>query len=336
MAPGFNLVQHTLLAEMLPAAAACALMLVIGGLFSGVLQARNAYLGPVLARGVFNIGVVVFLFVSNSSGAATAAARGLIAGGLLQLLWQIAALWRRGWRPAVPQFTHVHLGSAVAAGLPVVLALFLVNMLALAVQRAIGSNLEEGSLAAVNYAQRTLSIVSFLSLSIGTVSLTHLSSAVAQDATGGVARAAVGRHLSGMAWLMVPLSMWLAAVAPPLIAVLFQRGAYTPDSARLTSECLRWFAASSVPGGLVIILHRAGSAWNKNWMVASSSAVLSVVTMGMTFVLLPRGATALPIALLCGNVTGFLAHAWLMRKILGLHVLAGAMQITMVSVLRAA
>ena len=335
MAPGFSDVQHHALANMLPAAAACALLLIIGGFFSGVLQARDSYLGPVLGRGAFNIGVVTML-VAASTNSAAAAARGLVVGGILQLLLQIAVLWRSGWRPAIPRFTHVHLGSAAAAGLPGVLALFVVNVLAVAIQRAIGSHLDEGSLAAVNYAQRTLSVASFLSLSISTVSLTRLSSAVSQDPTGVVARAAVERHLSAMAWLMAPLSIWLALAAPALTAALFQRGAYTPDSARLTADCLRWFAASLVPAGLLQILNRAGSAWNKNWSIALSSGVLAAATIIATLGFLSLGAKALAIAVFCGSVAGLVVQAWLMRSVLGTQVLSRAMSATGTSALRAA
>ena len=334
MAPGFNDFQHRMLANMLPEAAACALLLIVGGFFSGVLQARDSYLGPVLGRGAFNIGIVTMLVVS-SADSATAAARGLVVGGLLQVLLQMVVLWRSGWRPAVPKFTHLHLGSAAAAGLPGVLALFVVNVLAVAIQRAIGSNLDEGSLAAVNYAQRTLSVVSFLSLSIGTVSLTRLSSAVTQDATGAVARAAVERHLSATAWLTVPLSIWLAVVAPILTAVLFQRGAYTPDSAQLTAECLQWFAASQVPGGLFQILTRAGSAWDKNWSIALSSGMLAAATIIATLAFLPLGAKALAIALFCGSVAGLVAQVWLMRIVLGTQVLVRTLSATSTSALRA-
>jgi len=328
MAPGFSGVQHALLADLVPAGAACAALLMIGGLFGGVLQAREAYLGPIVARGAFNVGIVVVLVMSARDGTVQAAARGLLLGGILQALVQLVALLRLGWRPAVPRFTHLHLGSAVASGFPIVLGLFLVNVVALAVQRAIGSHLEEGSLAAVNYAQRTLSVVSFLSLSIGTVSLTRLSTAVTQDPTGEAARAAVAKHLAGMVWLIVPLSVWLVVAAPPLVALLFQRGAYTGESAALTAECLRWFATALVPGGLLAILHRAGSAWHRNWLVAASSAGLAVTTMGVTLIFLPVGATALPIALLCGNVVGAALHAWLMRDLVGLEVIIGTLRLT--------
>jgi putative peptidoglycan lipid II flippase len=329
MAPGFNAVQHALLADMVPAGALCAALLVIGSLFGGVLQARGAFLGPVLGRGVFNLGLVAVLYgTARTAGTARAAALGLLAGGVLQLLLQVGALWRTGWRPTMPRFAHLHLSQAVTGGVPTVLGLFLVNVLALAVQRAIGSNLAEGSLAAINYAQRTLTVVSFLSLSIGTVSLTGLSTAVARDPAGAEARAAVTRHLAGIAWLIVPLSLWLAVEAPPVIALLFQRGAFTPDAIALTAECLRWFAASLVPGSLLMILHRAGSAWNRNWLVTWSSATLALATMGVTWFTLPLGATALPIALLCGNLAGLLAQAWLMRQILGPRVVLEALGAT--------
>jgi putative peptidoglycan lipid II flippase len=335
MAPGFNDVQHALLTGMLPAGAACALLLVIGGLFAGVLQARDAYLGPILGRGAFNLGVLGMLMLAAPGREIGAASQGLIAGGLLQLLLQITALWRSGWRPRLPRFTHLHMADALASSLPVVIGLFMVNVLAVAVQRAIGSNLEEGSLSAVNYAQRTLSVVSFLSLSIGTVSLTRLSAAVAKDSTGAEARRAVARHLSGMAWVMVPLSLWLAVVAAPLVVVLFQRGAYSEESARLTAECLRWFAASLLPGGLLAILHRASSAWDRNWQVAVSSVALSLAVMAVTFLLLPRGATALPIALLCGTVAGLFTQAWLMRQLIGLETLTTAIRASGLSAIRA-
>jgi len=84
-----------------------------------------------------------------------------------------------------------------------------------------------------------------------------------------------------------------------------------------------------------MILQRAAAAWDRHWLVTYGSAVLAVSTIVITVLILPLGAMALPIALLCGNTAGLIAHAWLMRRLGGNRLFLEATNTTMVCGLRA-
>jgi putative peptidoglycan lipid II flippase len=137
-------------------------------------------------------------------------------------------------------------------------------------------------------------------------------------------------------WLVVPLSFWLVVAAFPVIALLFRRGAYTTESMVLTAECLRWFAIALIPGSLLMILQRAGSAWHRNWLVAFSSFGLALTSSVMTFVLLPAGSVALPIAVLAGNAVAVVIQAWLLHGFVGRQVLQETLRTAWTSAFRSA
>jgi putative peptidoglycan lipid II flippase len=300
---------------------ACALLLMTGAM-AGVLQAGAAYNAPVFGRAALSLVTAGALVGGTRALGVRAGGLGLLCGAAAQLLWLGEALRRGGWRPRPPRLNHPALARAVAAGLPTLLALLLTNILMGGAQRFIASGLPEGGFAALNYAQRAVNLVSGFTMAIATVALTELSVEFHATGIGARMQRIIRDGLDTGLFIVIPLSVLLVLLSEPLIALLFQRGQYPPESLDLTAQCLRWLAASIAPGLVVAILHRACPACGRPWRATAVSLLWVAVTILTTVWLLPAmGAVALAAGFTLGMTAAAVGSVIALRDLLAATVL---------------
>lgn len=318
IAPGFTATQSMLLADLLRLAIPSVLLITLAGILAGVLQARAEYYTPTFGRACLSLGVVATLALCAGSLGVQAGSIGLIIGATIQFLLLVGALFYQGWHPQFPHWRHPELRVALAAGLPTLLALVLSNILMTGGQRAFASSLPEGSLAAVNYAQRVLNLVTTLTMSLATVSLTELSAQYSAEGIADETRVLLKGSLESGIFLLTPLSFLLFICSEPIITLIFLRGEYNIQSLALTVSCLRWFSLTIIPGMLLAVLLRAYPAFRKPWHVAFISFIWMVATLTATVILLPwLGAMSLPAAYTFGTTVACIASVVGLWKMLG-------------------
>jgi putative peptidoglycan lipid II flippase len=208
------------------------------GVLTGVLYAQHRFLLPAFSVAVYNAGVIVGVLLLSSTLGITAAALGLVLGALGQLLLVgsgLRSFWRR-FRPRIdlhdPFVRRVLvLAGPVAAGM-------LVTVVGYAIDRNLASRLEAGSLSAMQYATTLLQFpVGMVGLAASYAILPTLS----RFAPGGQAedpqryRESLLFGMRLVLLLMLPLLAGLVALAKPTVAVLFERGAFTPQDTALTA-----------------------------------------------------------------------------------------------------
>lgn len=220
------------------------LLISLAALLSGVLNALGRFVAAAAAPVLLN---VLFL---GAIGAAVAAGWpvGLalawtvpVAGAAqLALVWWAAA--KAGYRllPRRPRLTPELRRLAIVAA-PAVLAggVVQVNLL---VGRQVASHFE-GAIAWLSYADRLYQLpLGVVGIAVGVVLLPELSRRLQSgDARGG--RDALSRAGEmGMA-LTVPASVALVAIPLPIVAVLFERGAFGAEDARATALAVAVYGA---------------------------------------------------------------------------------------------
>ncbi|MGH7517715.1 MAG: lipid II flippase MurJ [Gemmatimonadales bacterium] len=218
----------------------------------------------------------------------------------------------------MPRWWHPELVRALNLALPTLIALVLTNLVMGGVQRLVASGLEPGGLAAVNYAQRAVSLISGVTVSVATVSVTELSMRAATDASWQPTIDLLGRTLQASLYLLVPLAALVILVSDPLVTLLFVRGEYTAESASTTSACLRWLALSVAPSVIPAVLHRACSVFDRPWRVPLISLLWTASTVGATALLLqPLGAASLTAGHAVGIAAATLFSALAVREFVG-------------------
>jgi putative peptidoglycan lipid II flippase len=322
IAPDFSARQRGYLEELIQWGTPSAIVILVSGLIAGVLQAHEDYYSPAFGRAVFSLGVALPLLLGSQQWGILAGGIGLFVGSVGQFLWIFIGLLRLGWRPVRPRWWHASMPSALAMGLPALLALVLINILMGGAQRWLASGLPEGSFAAINYAQRAIGLVTSFSLALATVSLTDLSLRYNENKSEESSRSILKTSLEGGVFLVTPLSVLFFLLSQPLIAVLFQRGQYTEESMWLTIFCLRWFLLSVIPGMVVAVLHRACAAFHQPWWAVVISAVWTAATLLFTIVFLGVwGATAVPAGYAIGTLFAAFTGFFILRRFIGSEVM---------------
>lgn len=213
----------------------------------GVLNTTGHFTAPAVAPVLLNIAMIgatlalwrplTNLGVHPIYGLAA----GVIAGGLVQLLLQYPPLISRGYRPRL-RFEPRHPGVTRTLKLmaPAIfgLALYQINVI---LARLLASFLPDGTVTYLYYAQRLIEFpMGIFAVAVATAAMPRLS----RHATAGElseVRTVFADSLRLTNFIVIPAMVGLLAIGEPIIAVLFERGRFTPEMTVLTGEALAGF-----------------------------------------------------------------------------------------------
>ena len=210
------------------------------GLCMGILNALDHFFAPAFAPCLLNIGFISFALIGwhFELNVAYALAWGVLASGLGQWLFQQPYLrrlgfsWRGPWRwldPAVLRMGRLMLPSVFGS------AVYQVNLL---LGTLLASFLPVGSISYLYYADRLVQFpLGVFGLAVSTAALPSLSRLCAEgkpDEFMSVIRSSLRLSLT----ISLPAMAGLIALAGPLIALLFGRGAFGAQATQATSAAL--------------------------------------------------------------------------------------------------
>lgn len=205
-------------------------------LLSGVLNATGRFAAAAAAPVLLNVAMCVMMTVAYKSGmdVGWALIWAVPVGGLAQLALVWTAASRAGYRliPRRPRLTPELKRLAIIAA-PAALAggVVQINLL---VGRQVASFFD-GSIQYLNLADRLYQLpLGVVAIAIGVVLLPELSRRLqAGDSLAG--RDAMNRAGEFALLLTLPAAVALIVIPEPLVAVLFQRGRFTPEDAAATA-----------------------------------------------------------------------------------------------------
>lgn len=223
-----------------------------------LLNAHNRFALPAFTPVLLNmtlIGAAVIALTGRFQTPVTEIlAWGVLAAGVVQLLFQVPALTRLKLLPK-PSYAHQHSGVRQVGKLlvPAVLAASVGQINAL-VNTILASTLITGSISWLYYADRLLELpIGLVAVALGTVMLPHLSRMAATEQLDHFARTLDwGVNLGLM--LSLPAAVALYILAQPLLATLFMsfdNGAMTTHDVRMASYALQMFAVA-LPGFVLV------------------------------------------------------------------------------------
>jgi putative peptidoglycan lipid II flippase len=227
-----------LLRIMLPAV----LFLGAAGVVQAALQARGRFAFAALSAAGFNAGIIAAGLTLGPRLGPPALALGVVVGAALQL----AILWpglrdtfspRGGWLLR-PDWRHPAVGRALRLYAPVAAGLVL-SQVGIVIDRYLAWTTGEGSIALMRTA------TTLVQLPLGLVA-TALSFAVlpslSRAADDAEFRRTLGFGLRLALLLMIPTTLGLVLLREPVLRLLFERGAFTPQDTALTGQAFAWYA----------------------------------------------------------------------------------------------
>ncbi len=216
------------------------LLICVVALLSGVLNGLDRFAAAAAAPILFNLCLIAGLFAAPllGIGLAHGLAWGVAAAGLAQLVLLAAATARAGMplrlplprlSPEVRTLLRKMIPGAIGAG---------VTQINLMIDVVIASLLPQGAIAFLYYADRVAQLpLGVIGTAVGTALLPLLSRQV-RAGEGQAAVATQNRAVEFALLLTLPAAAGLIAAALPIVAVLFERGAFGAAEAQATAWAL--------------------------------------------------------------------------------------------------
>ncbi|ADL08539.1 murein biosynthesis integral membrane protein MurJ [Thermosediminibacter oceani] len=228
----------------------------LANVLTGYLQSNREFTVPAVIGIPYNVIIISALLFSEVLGIWGLVVATVVAAAF-QVLIQLPAAVKKGFKftPGI-DFADEDLKRMGILIIPVVLGTG-VSQLNVLVDRMLASSLEEGTIAALNFASRLNGFVyGIFTLSVATVIYPSLSRLSAEGDMEGFKRT-LGRALGFVIAIVMPLSAGAMVLRVPIVRFLFERGAFDSRATFMTATALLYFSAGMVGFGLRDVLSRA-------------------------------------------------------------------------------
>lgn len=301
----------------------------LAAVVQGVLNAQHIFGPSAFAPVLMNLAIIVgaILFSDSFADPSYALVLGFLAGGVLQLVFQIPWLFKTPVRfsfdlnlrdPEVRRVLKVMVPGIFAAGI------YQFNVF---VSQLIASGLAEGSIASLQYSLRLQELVlGLFVVSVAQVILPNLSESTARKDDAEVKRT-IGYAVRLIAFITLPASAVLIMLGGPMVEALFQFGAFTAESTAMTSYALTFHALGLFFIGQARVLTQVFFAYKDlrtPTLISLADAAINIALCLTLSIPLGHGGIALASAL-AAVANSVLLHVFLARRLggLGLRALLG-------------
>lgn len=261
------------------------LFMTAGLVVSAVLNSRYRFAAAACAPGVASLGVIAAVLLAN--GRIHWVAWGTLAGFLGFLLVQLLDLGRANfrWQPrldlSLPETRRVLWDI-----LPIVLGLS-VNQIYVVVNRILASGLAEGSISALNYANKLMGLPLGLFVAAITTAVFPALADQARQADRSQLRRTVSRGLAMILLIVIPAAVGLMLLDQPVVRLLFERGSFTARDTLITAQALLAMAPGLVFLALSMLLMRVCYALDDVRTPLLTGGLSVAVNVGASLLLTP-------------------------------------------------
>lgn len=232
------------------------------GVLEGGLNAEGQFGWPAYAGMLVPLTTAMLTLLGGKTWGVPVLCIGGLAGTILQLLVVFIRLRRARLRyRLVLDVRNPDLREILTAVWPVLLGALILQSGPLVDQMFI-SMLPTGTISAFNYALKLLSVfIGILFVSVGRAALPYLArQAALGDASYQVFKSTLRMYAWGTVFSMALLSLALALLERPLVALVFQHGAFSAADTRAAVAIFSGFLPGLVPMALGFLLSRAFNA----------------------------------------------------------------------------
>ncbi|OPY63410.1 MAG: putative peptidoglycan biosynthesis protein MurJ [Pelotomaculum sp. PtaU1.Bin065] len=258
----------------------------LSALFSGLLNARNIFAITALNGPLSNLAVIIAVLVLSSQWGIYGMALGVLAGGAAGMVVQLPALRRAGFsfRPGVA-LNHPDLKRIFKLVLPITLG-FSISETYILIDRYLASGLAEGSISALNYANRLIQMpLGLFVTAVGTAVFPALTRRAAGKDLRGLGEGVL-RSLRLVVLVCVPSAVVLLMLREPLVTLFFKRGVFDDRATYMTAAALFFYSFGLIGQAGEFILTRGFFSLQDTRTPMILSAVAVLVNLGFSLALI--------------------------------------------------
>jgi putative peptidoglycan lipid II flippase len=291
------------------------LVLSLAGVVTGVLFAHERFVMPAVVSIVWNIVIIGFVVLWQSSWGVSALAWGTLVGTVAELLLLVWAMHAMGEPVRVNlHFADDQFRRVLALMLPIAITLGLLNFNAL-IDLFFAQFVSENAAAELHYAFRLYTLPQgIFAVTIGTVLFPSLARFVTQ---GDQARftATLSTGVRQTVFVSLPFVAWFIVLAEPIVRVVFQRQAFTADDSAAVAPVLAALSAGLVFANVNMMFNRSFQSMQRVWLPLyvglanlALNAVLDVILLG------PLGTAGIALSTSLVSLFNTIVLAYLLRE----------------------
>lgn len=260
----------------------------MSGVITGLLYSLKRFTFPAFTTAAYNAGIVAIALALTPLLGIRSLIVGIIVGAALQVALQLPGLRDMRYRVAL-DFTHPALKKILGLYAPVVVGL-VVSVIGVTIDRNLASRTGDQSLA---WMQNATVLVQFpLGLVATAISFAILPVLSQQSAVSSELRITNFEFRSTLAFgiklvllLILPATVGLFVLAHPIVALVFERGAFTANDTNWTARALQFylfglsFAAIDQP--LVFAFYARKNTLLPNLVAIAGVAIYLVVALAL-------------------------------------------------------
>jgi putative peptidoglycan lipid II flippase len=214
----------------------------LSGLITALLYARQRFLLPAFTASAYNIGIIAGAVALTPALGPMSLVAGVLLGALLQVLLQLpglrgagehgvpAARWRIDFRhPGVRRIMWLYAPVALGIGF---------SLVGIVLDRNLASRLDERVIPTMRYATTLIQLPLGLVAAAVSFAVLPTLSRQAEARAEEEFRRTLAMGIKVVLLLILPATAGLAALAQPIVALLFERGAFGPDDTAATARAL--------------------------------------------------------------------------------------------------
>ena len=289
LAPGFKGEQADLAASLTRIVLIATVLISGTNLLAAAAEAHRRFFWSAIQGLPFNLIMIVAAVVFGPRYGVYALAVGFVVGSAARMLCQFVPIHalklrlRASWDLKDPAF------RSIAKLIPPLLVGSALGNANTMVDRAVGSMVGEGTISALSYAWRIISLGQTLLVASLLTALYPAFGAAAGTRDLTEMRRLVGRGLSTVATVLLPVCGFLLVCSVPLVALVFEHGSFSPDDTQRTATAMLWYAPALLALGWREMVVRASYAMGDSrrpvtvFVMAMTINVIGDFTLGLTF-----------------------------------------------------
>jgi putative peptidoglycan lipid II flippase len=282
------------------------LLMGLSGLATAVLHAQQRFLLPAFTMVVFNLGMVLGVVLLHDRLGINSLAAGALLGALGQVALQLPGLQGARLRFAALSHPHPAVGRILRLYAPVALGIAF-SVLGTLIDRRLAAGFP-AALSTMRYATTLIQLP--LGLVASAVALAVLPTLSRQSAAADETsfRATLAMGLKVVLLLILPATAGLAALATPIVSLVFERGAFSSADSAVTALALLLYLpglpAAALDQVLIFAFYARKNTLTPNLIQGAAIGIYLLVTLPLLW-LSELGF----LALVLGNAAQWLGHA---------------------------
>lgn len=225
-------------------------------IFTAYLQIKDDFTIPGLIGIPYNIIIIISIIFSMLYSNISLLAIGTLLAMISQFIFQVPYAVKKGYRyKFFMDFKDKYVQKMMYLVLPVFIGVG-VTQINIMVDRTLASTLQEGSIAALNSANKLNEFVMGIFIAtIASVIYPRLAK-ISNEKNDVEFKKNIIESINSVILIVVPISIGAIALSSPIVRLLFERGAFDSKSTEMTSTALMFYSIGMVAFGLREILNK--------------------------------------------------------------------------------